>query len=385
MARAAKSISRRAKSKSESPSSVPTWAHDTELVGLVFDLEPTSSTSLYSQYTIGLHAWFLDQVRQFNPHLSAYLHDGESEKPFNISALSGQFLPNGKQLQLEANQIYHWHVNALSQRVVQFLSQWLTQLPQTLELKDAPLRIKQVSIANPPTTYAQLLQLPIDKHSNISLSFISPTSFRRKGHHFPLPVPVNLFHSYLRRWNDFSGMPVEQQPFVDWIDEGVIIQQHRLESVKVAAGKRGSVTAFTGAISCGLSQTAVANSEFTQLFYTLARLAPYCGTGHKTTFGLGQTRLDWVEQESSVSTQFLTNMLGERIDELTALFTRSRKRTGGDRTDKIASTWATILGRREMGESLQVIAQDLDMPYDTVKTYAKLARRALKQDNLDKP
>ncbi|BAT52837.1 CRISPR-associated protein Cas6 [Nostoc sp. NIES-3756] len=31
-----------------------------------------------------------------------------------------------------------------------------------------------------------------------------------------------------------------------------------------------------------------------------------------------------------------------------------------------------------MGESLQVVAEDLQMPYETVKTYAKLARRALK-------
>ncbi|MBX9255286.1 CRISPR-associated endoribonuclease Cas6 [Desmonostoc muscorum CCALA 125] len=376
MVRAATSTRRKTKLKSPF---VPTWADDTELVGLVFDLEPITSTSLYSQYTIGLHAWFLDQVRQFNPDLSAYLHDGESEKPFNISALEGQLLASGRQLQLEAKQIYHWHVNALSQKVVEFLSQWLTQLPQTLDLRNAPLEIKQVSIAHPPTTYRQLLEFPKEKRSQINLSFVSPTSFRRKGHHFPLPVPVNLFHSYLRRWNDFSGMPMEPESFLDWIDEGVIIHQHRLESVKVAAGKRGSVTGFTGAISCGLSKPALANSEFTQLFYALARLAPYCGTGHKTTFGLGQTRLDWVEPEMNVPTQVLTNLLGERIDELTALFTAQRKRTGGDRADKIASTWATILARREMGESLQVIAEDLEMPYATVKTYVKLARRALRE------
>ncbi|MEH2271532.1 MAG: CRISPR-associated endoribonuclease Cas6 [Nostoc sp.] len=380
MARAATSTRRKTKPQPESPSSLPRWADDTELVGLVFELEPTTSTSLYSQYTIGLHAWFLNQVRQFNPELSAYLHDGESEKPFNISALSGQLLASGRQLQLEAKQIYRWHVNALSPRVVQFLKQWLTQLPQILDLRGAPLQIKQVSIAHSATTYAQLLQSLPEKAVNFS--FVSPTSFRRKGHHFPLPVPVNLFHSYLRRWNDFSGIPIEQEPFLDWIDEGVIIHQHRLESMKVAAGKRGSVTGFTGVMSCGLSKAALANSEFTGLFYALARLAPYCGTGHKTTFGLGQTRLDWVEAETNVPTQVLTNLLGERIDELTTLFTAQRKRTGGDRTDKIASTWATILARREMGESLQVISQDLEMPYATVKTYVKLARRALK-DNVN--
>ena len=357
---------------------LPTWADNTELVGLEFDLEALTTSSLYSQYTIALHAWFLDQVRQLDPDLSAYLHDGESEKPFNISALESQLLPTGKQLQLEANQILHWQVNALSAKVAEFLQLWLTQLPQTLKLRDATLQIKQVRIAHPPTTYAQLLQPPA-KYSQVNLSFISPTSFRRKGHHFPLPVPVNLFHSYLRRWNDFSQIPISQADFLDWIDENVIIHQHRLESVKVAAGKRGSVTGFTGAISCGLSKAALANTEFTQLFYALVKLAPYCGTGHKTTFGLGQTSLSWVEPEASSPTQLLTNLLGERIEELTAIFTAQRKRSGGDRTDKIAATWATILARREMGESLKLIAEDLEMPVDTVKTYTKLARRSLKE------
>ena len=365
------------KRKNPSKNTPLIWADDTELVSLVFDLEVTDSTALYSQYTIGLHAWFLDQVRQINPTLSAHLHDSESEKPFSISALEGQLLPTGKQLQLQANLIYRWQINAISQPVVQFLSQWLIQLPPILKLRDASLQIKQISIVNPPTTYNQLLQSSIN-HRNINLSFVSPTSFRRKGHHFPLPVPFNLFHSYLRRWNDFSGMPIEQDAFLEWIDENVIIHQHHLESVKVAAGKRGSVTGFTGAISLGLTKTALNNIEFTQLFYALVQLAPYCGTGHKTTFGLGQTCLDWVNPESNISSTATTNLLPERIEELTAIFTAQRKRIGGERTEKIATTWATILARREMGESLQIIAEDLEIPYTTVKTYVKLARRMLK-------
>lgn len=352
-------------------------ADETELVGLVFDLEATDSGSLYSQYTIGLHAWFLHQVQQVDPDLSAYLHDGESEKPFNISALEGQLLPSGKQLRLEAKQTYHWHINALSQKVALFLKEWLTNLPKTIELSGTPLQIKQVSIAHAPTTYAQLLQ-PSTQPSLVNLSFVSPTSFRRKGHHFPLPVPENLFHSYLRRWNDFSNMLVNQESFLEWIDENVIIHQHRLQSEKVAAGKRGSVTGFTGAISLGLSRAGLANADFTKLFYALVQLSPYCGTGHKTTFGLGQTRLDWLEQKPTTSAQLLENILAERIEELTEIFTAQRKRKGGDRTDKIAATWATVLARRDMGDSLQAIADDLEMPLLTVKTYVKLARKALK-------
>ncbi len=73
--------------------------------------------------------------------------------------------------------------------------------------------------------------------------------------------------------------------------------------------------------------------------------------------------------------------MAKRIEDLTAIFKGQRKRSGGDRANEIASKWATILGRREMGESLQVIAEDLGIPYETVKTYAKLARRALKSQD----
>jgi CRISPR-associated endoribonuclease Cas6 len=73
--------------------------------------------------------------------------------------------------------------------------------------------------------------------------------------------------------------------------------------------------------------------------------------------------------------------LAARIDELTQKFMALRKRTGGSRAAEIAETWATILARRELGESLFDIAADLEMPYETVKTYVKLARRALKVED----
>lgn len=354
-----------------------TWAAEAELLGLTFELEALSSTTLPAQYTVGLHAWFLDQVRQQDMELSAYLHDGESEKPFTLSGLEETLIPSGV-LRLRAGQTYCWTVTALSQPVVRWMQQWLQALPTHVGLRPAPLQIRQVSPSLAPTTYTQLLSSEYIQASPITLSFLTPTSFRRKGHHFPLPLPRNVFHSYLRRWNDFSAHPVEQEPFLDWIDDGVIIQRHRLESVKVAAGKRGAVTGFIGAVEFGLSSKARQNEEFVQLFYALVQLAPYCGTGHKTPFGLGQTRLGWLASEEGLILPSIQVLLAQRIAELTELFMLQRQRTGGERTQKIAETWATILARRELGESLQDIAQDLEMQYETVKTYVKLARRSLK-------
>jgi CRISPR-associated endoribonuclease Cas6 len=243
-----------------------------------------------------------------------------------------------------------------------------------MALRSGSFQILSWQLAHAPTTYAQLLQLPLPDPVTLNLTFSSPTSFRHKGNHLPLPLPENIFHSYLRRWNYFSGQAIDPDSFLEWVDGYVVILRHQIQSSKVAAGKHGSVTGFTGSVQFGLSTGANQHPEFIQAFLTLGNLAPYCGTGHKTTFGLGQTRLGW--SADSIAPPPLQDQLADRIADLTTQFIAQRKRTGGDRATKTATTWATILARRELGESLQAIALDLEMPYETVKTYAKLARRA---------
>ncbi len=349
---------------------------NTELVGLDFAVVPQKSATLFPDYTKTLHAWFLDQVRSHDPQLSTSLHDDESKKPFTISGLTGKMGHTEGQLQLLADQTYQWRVTAFSSTVVQWLGQWLDQLPPTIELRFAPLEIQSVGLAIPPTTYAQLYQTELAK--TLTLSFVTPTSFRRKGHHLPLPWPVNIFQSYLRRWNEFSGMPFDDETFLAWVDESVLIHRHQLESVKVAAGKQGKVTGFLGAIEYGLTREATNQRHFQRLFTALGQLAPYCGTGHKTTFGLGQTRLGWLLEPSALETLLAQTRLTQQIEALTEILMQGQKRTGGERASKVCQTQATILARQEAGESLSNIATDLDMPYETVKTYAKRARRILK-------
>ncbi len=353
------------------------WPAATELVSLRFDLVADHAYELYPQYTIGLHAWFLQQIQEFDPALSAQLHDGETDKAFNISGLSGQFSTQSRSLQLQAGKTYQWYVNGLTKPVVKGLAQWLKHLPEEVALRDAPLTIRQVSLAQAPTTYAKLAA--VEPGRSLSLTFVSPTSFRRKGHHLPLPWPRNVFHSYLRRWNEFANRPVDQDDFLDWVDDHVVFQRHELASEKIVAGKRGAVTGFTGAVTYGLGGKADDTAEYVQLFYTLGHYAPYCGTGHKTTFGLGQTHLGWhLSQAEPQAMPMAQRLLAERIDELTTHFVNQKKRTGGTRAHDSAETWATILARRELGDSLQTIAEELELPYETAKTYSKLARRAIK-------
>ena len=351
------------------------FPQDTELIGLVFTLSLQKDVSLDPDYAKGLHAWFLDRVRKDEPELSQYLHDGQSEKPFTISRLEGNITTNGKQLYLSQQNTYQWFVTALSQPVVIWMQKYCNRLPQYITLQNVKLKIEQIAIAHPATTYERLLKTRSSK--NLSLSFISPTSFHKQGHHFPLPVPSNLFHSYLRRWNHFAPHKFDADLFLSWIDKNVFIVRHQLESAKVAGGKRGFVTGFIGAIELNWDRGGDRDPKFVRLYKALGKLAIYCGTGHKTTFGLGQTRLGWQVKPNTIATIAAETLLAQRIEEIFEHLMAKQKRVGGERATKVCQTRAIIMAKREAGQSLNKIAQDLEMPYETVKTYVKLTRRVL--------
>jgi CRISPR-associated endoribonuclease Cas6 len=364
------------------------------LLGLTLTLRPTRAFTVAPQYTTGLHSWFLNQVRLSDPDLSQYMHDGQSEKPFTLSGLlNGPLIPqHERRLLLPADQSYQWIITGLNEEVVDWLESW--QPPATVQLQRETLQIEEVAIAYPATTYETLWDTAEAKINapttpqDLCFTFLTPTSFRHHGNHLPLPMPDIVFQSYVRRWNCFAHLEVDKNDFKQWVNEHVVIVRHTIQSSKVQAGKQGSVTGFTGSVQFHLTAKAQDEPEYVQMVYALEQLAPYCGTGHKTTFGLGQTRLGWTLETPSVPSPVVVisspklapkRSLKKRITELTEQFFATKKRQGGDRAQNSAELWATIVARREAGESIRAIAIDLEMNYETVKKYFTLAQRTLKE------
>ena len=46
---------------------LPPWTEEAALVGITLQVQPLRDSTLYPQYTIGLHAWFLHQIQQRAP------------------------------------------------------------------------------------------------------------------------------------------------------------------------------------------------------------------------------------------------------------------------------------------------------------------------------
>lgn len=85
-----------------------------------------------------------------------------------------------------------------------------------------------------------------------------------------------------------------------------------------------------------------------------------------------------VQQIPHQETGDLQQALQPRIKEITAILMKSQKRTGGNRAIDTCTRKATIFARYEIGQSLSEIAASCQMPYETVKTYVKLARKELR-------
>ena len=388
------------------------WTKAHQIAGIALQLRPAKDITLPNKIATALHGWFLDQVGKTDKALSAQLHDNQTEKAFVLSSILGStetgiarlgtVSQRNDSLLLTAGETYHLVITGLSKPVCNWLKAWVQALPKSVRFRRGEqLPIDGWEVVHQPTTYAQLLRqgkanaesaIASQKSNKLTLSFLSPTSFRSKGNHLPLPIPRNLFHSYLRRWNSFAAKPINDADFLDWVERSVTISRYDLHTQKTAVAKGGLVTGFVGMLDLSITSQGKRNKTFVHYAYTLCQLAPYCGTGHKTTFGLGQTRLGKVNkvkrspatdpvlpEVEQLAQQYAQTAL--RIEELKEIFLNHRQHTN-DRTMRKAVTMATILARREAGESLKTIAQDLRLNYETAKSYSKWARKEIKTESI---
>ncbi len=403
-----------------------------DLIGIQLTIQPTQDSILPSNYTYWLHTWFLDQIRQLDPQLSAELHNNQTEKAFTLSGFLAPtpIIPNNRTINFSGSHRYLLQITALNKTLCAALKSW--QVPKSINLRNNTFQITDRQTELLATTYKTLWD-NTNLDDDLNLSFLSATAFHKNGNHMPLPIPENLFHSYLRRWNIFSDYQFDLDDFLVWVREGVVLLRHNIRSSKVQPGKQGSVTGFTGSIQLGITDKAQYQMDYSHLAHALIAAAPYFGTGHKVTFGLGQTRAGWAIAEAPAKVMVslpqpdivrssknsipksrsagvdqlpvlpqavdrsqavksvnasasvaagVSAGIEARIAELQPIFLASKKRQGGDRALNSALLWATIIARQENGDSLKSISIDLGMPYDSVKKYSLLARKYLLSINL---
>jgi CRISPR-associated endoribonuclease Cas6 len=120
----------------------------------------------------------------------------------------------------------------------------------------------------------------------LELHFASPVSFHSERKHLPFPLPGLVARRWLEAWNAYAPTRFPDD-LTAWAESSLAVSRYRLESAVVDTGQ-GKIIGFTGHCAYHMLDH---DPYWSRLLVTLAAFAFYCGTGVKTSTGMGQTRL----------------------------------------------------------------------------------------------
>ncbi len=136
-------------------------------------------------------------------------------------------------------------------------------------------------------SYAELIEKAERTSRRIKLRFLTPTTFKRADMDLPLPLPQLVFQSYLNRFREFFPSCEFLPDFPDLVDRftGITSQKNvRTDTLKT---NKTTLTGFVGDVGFVINKKAP--PELVYQMNLLADFAFFCGTGRKTTVGMGQT------------------------------------------------------------------------------------------------
>ncbi len=234
------------------------------LASLVLLLEGESAPE-----PLGLRGFFYGLLKEVAPGV----HD-QGENPFSLGFGGGE---GG----------YWARIALLEEGLYGRLSPRLFALEGRSIRLGKPFRVKAVLQEGHPwaglTTYPRLFQAP--EGPDLPLRFFSPTFFRRKGVHYPMPEPRLVLEGLLRRLEGLAALPVP-----DGVREALLERTtvRWFEGKTVRAEAEVGAVGFVGRVVYHLPK---ATEEELRWLWALGRFAFYAGVGAKTALGFGRVKV----------------------------------------------------------------------------------------------
>ncbi|MCC5654183.1 CRISPR-associated endoribonuclease Cas6 [Nostoc sp. XA013] len=258
---------------------------------------PPKSTSLYAVVielgaasvqiippTLGrtIHAQVMNWLSLADSQTADIIHRAQVS-PFSISGLMGYRRQRGT----KPGDDFIFRISLLDGNLIDLLLRGIEQSDnQTLYLGQCPFVIR--SIYTLPDTHPQAnisdytVLANTEKISDeITLKFLSPTSFKQQQEIQPFPLPELVFGNLLRRWNVFAP-PELQFPSLEW---KAVVSAYELKTY--ALKLEGGAEIGTK----GWVKYRFRDSEQARIATVLAHFANFAGVGRKTAMGMGQTCL----------------------------------------------------------------------------------------------
>lgn len=260
----------------------------------VISLEPTKTAPVGNTLGVSLQALFYHLLQEGNAALAQRMHDADAVKPFTVSPLNGKLPRVAGERMAVAGMTYWARFTTLTEEMYNalnpiLLGRFLRGGTITLD----GVEFKVVDVAAEPREEKRLGRLSsadelwtrAQPAPGITLRFVSPTTFKQRGLNLLFPIPSNVFHSYRERWNAFTSLPIDDG-FIPWVEQNVAVEAHELRTRMLWFGEF-QLHGFTG--WCRYTAIDKDALRLKQL-NALADFAFFCGTGQKTTQGMGQTR-----------------------------------------------------------------------------------------------
>jgi CRISPR-associated endoribonuclease Cas6 len=242
---------------------------------LTLTLDTRAARSLPDNCTPMLHANFFQWLEAIDANLAHLIDSGEGAKPFTVSPLRVEGERGRFRITLLDDDLFPILMAGMAKRSA------VRIYANVLSIAVEPEIVQR--------TYEALVK-QAGMGASVVLRFESPTSFKSNEMHYPLPDPVFVYGSYLTRWNTFAPPALRLDPnWLDWLRQTVAVARFKLESVEMKF-KGYQQVGSVGQIEYRVIQPERSTEAALAGFNTLADYATFCGTGHKTTQGLGQTR-----------------------------------------------------------------------------------------------
>ena len=248
------------------------------------------------------HAAFLSILKKSNPEVAEAVHAHAAQKPFTVSPLIAKMENRGTLCHIRAGTDCKLRFTFLDDELFQHFGQaFLTLAMPPIRLGEAVFQVRQmVSHATEERswgksqTYAELVQ-SAKTDTRMSFRFYSPTAFRRmtprgqKTRNDAYVDIVRCYQSWVNKWNAFAPIKLDKTEILEFVTEHGQVTSVAAESKRQHFGKHIE-SGWIGTCACVFYPENSLDERLIRTANCLADFAFYCGTGYKTTMGMGQTR-----------------------------------------------------------------------------------------------
>ena len=265
------------------------------LSAFIFKLKAVANASLPVSHGRLLHAALLDFIQKHDYDLSVELHDSNVKK-FSIDMLNfAGITPNRGCFSFQEGMTVYWRVNSLDDRLNELLMN-ITE-PVEMRIGRANFIVECVRYSRDAYGRAEMISMQeildeSDRYAlckTLSLTFMTPTTFRVYNIDYPFPKLDLVFGSLAERWNDCSdGVVFDVENVKQIASQFLSPINWNGETRRVNLTPQNGVTGFTGRFVFTLQQLP---PEYRRIFFALAKFAEFSGVGRLTGQGFGRVRI----------------------------------------------------------------------------------------------